>query len=957
MAKKIPPPPPGLPFPPPPPPNSISDVDGKKSKNIDLQGNKVPNFTPSNTSLPPPPPGITPPPPPPPGITPPPPPPPGITPPPPPPPPPGITPPPPPSILPTSISDLVDENSDASKSQYSKDVESKVIDSSILISKTEFKGDSNVTPPSSFSKLLEGNDEDKNESKNSDESDSQPTDSLKSLADSLSFLSGQNQKNVENPMNSDKELLSTTDSFSIMYGSEDQQFSSEKFPKFSILRSSMEVDSISGDKLHAILKEYEESSLNPNGTVRNQTINGELILRNASKKHRAWDIEVQLKNTDSTDFGEAVIPIRELDATEERTIKYAAKGPRMIVMTESIDTDSERNEESSLSLVYLDNPQDILIAIELENISSVPLNDVQVTRTMPESFVHAEDAEYVIENEMLVWNIGRLNPGEKRPLSLSVSANISSVDKISAGISTATYSADATISRSKFEKVTSSGRQFSYVNAKEQDRPGVWDCKCVFENKSSFVVALSGATVRLIGREEPILDVSDIRQDIPPEGRWDSMIKRVESEEQPSFTQEVRYSILPRISVESKGKISLKEQKLTILDAIVKKRYDKSRIKSYVSSDIEAVITVENTGSAIMNVVRILDDIPGIFDPPSHSQISIEIEGLDLKPEQYQIEIINGIQIEEKLISPDSNGHGLRATIGTSAPLGLRPGKTMIIRYPLHAPDPSPQNKLLSAPVKAYFSSERFGPVAERMVKKPPQIKVVHRRRNISTGKEVFPGGGLGKYEIMLMFDNNSDSALEDLALHDVVPGTFSIENSSVRSSLSGEREASTTKESAREGTHVTWAIGRIEKDERIEVVYVIQGDPESEYKMSDVQDFHGATFGDEVDEDPNLPEWVEESISNESLSANNDVILYPDVENYNEENVKDTSEEILEETSGELAEETGEETAEMYKKEEVQDEKEDIHNTQSIQGCPTCGSENPIGSSQCILCGFSFAQ
>ena len=73
------------------------------------------------------------------------------------------------------------------------------------------------------------------------------------------------------------------------------------------------------------------------------------------------------------------------------------------------------------------------------------------------------------------------------------------------------------------------------------------------------------------------------------------------------------------------------------------------------------------------------------------------------------------------------------------------------------------------------------------------------------------------------MFDNNSDSALEDLALHDVVPGTFSIENSSVRSSLSGEREASTTKESAREGTHVTWAIGRIEKDERIEVVYVIQ--------------------------------------------------------------------------------------------------------------------------------------
>ena len=247
------------------------------------------------------------------------------------------------------------------------------------------------------------------------------------------------------------------------------------------------------------------------------------------------------------------------------------------------------------------------------------------------------------------------------------------------------------------------------------------------------------------------------------------------------------------------------------------------------------------------------------------------------------------------------------------------------------------------------------------MVKKPPQIRVVHRRRNISTGKEVFPGGGLGKYEIMLMFDNNSDSALEDLALHDVVPGTFSIENSSVRSSLSGEREASTTKESAREGTHVTWAIGRIEKDERIEVVYVIQGDPESEYKMSDVQDFHGATFGDEVDEDPNLPEWVEESISTTSLSANNDVILYPESKEFEEGPAEESEEETKEEEiteepveeakEEEITEEPVEEAIEKNKVESSDDA------TDSIQECPTCGSENPIGSSQCILCGFSFVK
>ena len=790
-------------------------------------------------------------------------------------------------------------------------------------------------------------------------------DSLKSLADSLSILSTMEDTSSiskNTPMSDGQfEVESTAEEFSIMYGAEDQQHDSlPKDINFSLLRPSIEVDSIPGDKLHAILKEEEEISLNPNGTVRNQTIKGQLILRNASKKHRAWDIEVQLKSTDSTDFGDAIIPIRELDATEEKIISYNAKGPRMIVLTESIDTDPERNEEPSLSLVYLDNPQDILIMIELENISPFPLNDVQVRRSMPESFIHAEDAEYVIEEDYLVWNIGRLNSGEKKPLSLSVSASISSIEKISAGVCTATYTSDSTVSRSQFDKVISSGRQFSYVNAQEQDRPGVWDCKCVFENKSSFVVALSGATVRLVGRQEAILDVSDIRQDVPPEGRWDSMIKRVESEEQPSFTQEVRYSILPRVSVESKGKVTLKEQKLTILDATLKKRYDKSRIKSFLSSDVEAAITVENTGSAVMNVVRILDDIPGIFKPPSHSQISIEIEGSELKSEQYQVEIISGIQIEEKLISPDSEGHGLRATIGTSAPLGLRPGKTMIIKYPLHAPDPSPKNKLLSAPVKAYFSSERFGPVAERLVKKPPQIKVVHRRRNISTGKEVFPGGGPGKYEILLMFDNNSDSALEDLALHDVVPGTFAIEEYSIRSSAHGEREGSTTKESAREGTHVTWAIGRIEKGERVEVVYVIQGDPESEYKVSDAQDFHGATFGDEVDEDPNLPEWVEESLSDEISTADNDVSLFPESEDFELQEIEsiDTqlnspSSEItnngtnIQEISNDLIDKDT-----NFSKLDADTEK---ISENSNHNCPTCGSENDIGTSQCILCGFSF--
>ena len=782
--------------------------------------------------------------------------------------------------------------------------------------------------------------------------------SIDSLADSLSLLGDdwetdsdaetndpftsiispqQNQSTVRSLSHDIKqsEVAQAIDSFGIVSEPESNQPDETKTPRQSpFLRSASEVDSIPGDKLHATLSETEKSVLNPDGTIRKQFIDGELILRNSSKKHRAWDIEVYLESIESTDFGDRVSSVKELDPTEETAIPYTASGPRMLVLKESIDTDSSREEEPSLSMVFSDSPQEIEINIEIENVSPAPLYDVEVKRTIPESFILPDDSVYSVEKDSVVWDIGRMNIGEKRNLNISAKVKTESVKKINAGVTSATYSSEATVSRARFDRVNGSGRQFSYVNAEEDDRPGVWHCTCVFENKSSFVVSLSGATVRLIGRENPILEVSDIRQDVPPEGKWDSMAKRVESDDQPSFTQEIRFSILPRVSVQSSGTVELKEQQLTVLDAALQKRFDKSRIKSYISSNVETVIALENTGTSEINVLRVLDDVPGIFDTPDTEDISIEIEGTELKQEQYRIDLVNGTQLEEKHVSPDREGNSLRMTIGTSAPLGLQPGKAVVIRYPLLAPDPSPRNELLVAPIKVDFSSERFGPVATRTVQKPPIISVVHKRRNISTGKEVFPGGKPGQYEIMLMFHNSSDSALDDLALHDIVPGTFSIEESVVRSDKDGERDSSITKESARDGTQVTWAIGRILQGERIEVLYTIQGDPEAEYKVSDAQDFHGATFGDEVDEEPNVPQWLEQKIE-EMPSASEDAI-----------EVDHQSEPVAEEeiVGTEVEVESDSETGK-------QDESEGESNT-----CPACGFEMGIGSSICVVCGHTLS-
>lgn len=802
----------------------------------------------------------------------------------------------------------------------------------------------------SLSSLTESTTSSVDESIVSDTEDS--IDEIKSLSEKLDVLDA---PNTVQSSNDDSEIWEMEETI-VKQEQINQNNLSDTIESFNVpsvsasetvnhLRLSSEVDIIPGDKLHAILSEVEESLINPDGSTIKQSIEGKLILKNPSKKHRAWDIEIELSNTDTTDLGGKIVTVRELDATEETTIPYSSNGPRMLEIIEKIDTEPERDQESSMSLVFSKNTQEVLFSIDIENISPVSLTDVFLRRSFPSNFEIPSSPEYSVDENTVIWDIGRMSVGENRRLVILPTILIDGVEKIHSGKSIVTYNAESTISRINFENVSSSGRQFSYVNAKEDDRPGVWHCKCVFENKSSFVVSLEGASVRLVGRESPILDVSDLRQDIPPEGSWESMEKRVESDDQPSFTQEVRYSILPRVSAKSSGIIQVSEQQLSILDATILKRFDISRIKSYISSNLEVTTSIENTGSATINVMRIIDDIPGIFVPPKLENVQIEIEGADLSEEQYRIEVINGNQIEEKMISPDNPGHALRITVGTSSRLGLKPGKTLVIRYPLNAPDPSPQNKILAAPIRSDFSMERFGPVATRTVERPPVVRVVHKRRQISTGKEVFPGGGPGRYEILLMFHNTSDSALDDLALHDIVPGTFSIESSSVKSNINGEKDVSFTKESARDGNKVTWFVGRIEKDERIEVVYEIQGDTEAEYKVSDAQDFHGSTFGKEVDEEPNVPEWAESApeiplislpLSKKSNDIEETIVVHLDEESESIEQVLDSthnSEEIINE--------------EIVTEPEIQE----IHENT----CPICMSDSEIGASTCAVCGYSF--
>ena len=615
------------------------------------------------------------------------------------------------------------------------------------------------------------------------------------------------------------------------------------------IRRSSEVDDVLGDKLEGALHEIETSTLNADGDIIKQDVKGVLTVRNPSESDRIYDIDVMLNNTVNTSLAGDHVQVDELESRKEFSTKYKVKNSRMLVMRERLDTNPDRDQERSLSVSKGGEGGPLNMEIEVENVSGVSLTDVLVTREMPSQMKMAPAGGAEIEGSELTWDIGQLSAGETKTLSLSGTIHIDGIKPVSAGVAKATYKADATLSTLSFRELDAFCRGFAYINSVEAERPDNWECKTIFENRSSFTVDLVKLQVSMKGSDDLLFDISDVTEDVLPDSRWESDTVTVESTGKPDFTWDLGYTVLPRASHSTEGSIELQPSTFEVLDASVIKSYSKTVLPSYRRHDLSAVITIKNEGSSPINAMRLTDDIPGLFDAPAAEDISVRVGSSDLTEAQFKAEISAGVTIEKELRSPDGAGHTLNMTIGLRSPLHLNPGKTLTISYPLVAPDPSPGNEEVAGPVRFEFCCEKYGPMCAREVVDVPIIRVRHHRRNFSAGKSVMPMGGKGRYEVLIMFENDGDTALQDVCINDTLPSNFELKDWTVRGAGRSVREDVTLETSKSEsGSSNVWSIPVVEKGERLEVSFEIKGEGEVDAEV--LNQFHGVTFGDEVEEE-----------------------------------------------------------------------------------------------------------
>jgi hypothetical protein len=633
------------------------------------------------------------------------------------------------------------------------------------------------------------------------------------------------------------------------------------------IRSRAEVETVPGDKLEGTLHEIETTTLNSDGQIIKQSVKGTLTVNNPSSEDRIYDIDVMLDNIDATDIGGEHVSVDELEPSKNHKMAYKVNGKQMMTLRERLDTNPSRSQERSLSVAMNEDPGEISLELEVENMSGVELHDVVVTRPIPEAMHFAMTGGAEFDDGTITWNVGRLNAGEKQVISMEGTISVTSTKSIKAGQASATYRADSTLSNMMFRELDAFCRGFTYMRVREDERPDNWKCQAIFENRSSFAVDLVKLQVRMKGSEELLFDIHDVDEDVHPYGKWESEERVVMAQSEPDFTYELSYSVLPRAIQSTEGSMKLEEKKLQVLEADISKSYSTSGLRSYRAQKIQSVMTLENKGSSVINLMRITDDIPGLFDAPSQEQLTIKLDGKTIDDDQFKVEMAEGVTIEKEHKSPDGIGHTMTLTVGTRGPLGLKPGKKIEISYPLNAPDPTPNNTRVDGPARVEFSSERFGPICTREPSETPTIKVIHNRRNFSAGKQAIPLGGKGRYEVLILFENNGDTALSDLYINDVLPAQFEIKDWSMKGANGKREDVKMTSEEGEGGLHIVWHVPKVEKGERLEVSFDIKGTGEVDAEA--LNRFHGVHFGDEIESD-DLPEVeeVEEAVEDESTEA-----------------------------------------------------------------------------------------
>jgi hypothetical protein len=364
------------------------------------------------------------------------------------------------------------------------------------------------------------------------------------------------------------------------------------------------------------LKESENVTLGGKSGLDHIDVSGVLKVTNPSDRCRIWNVKVHLGETGKgTGIRKKTLPGGEIDAGGKWEMPYTVgvKAP-LLTLTEVYDTCS---------------------TIQLKNSSGGQIDDILLNKTIPPelSEVTIESAssgvaEFDEGTSQVVWKDFIIYPEESSTLVVTAIGKVDDVKSKAAGEIVVTYRAEDQ-QRSELDPDLTALTEILIGIENAETEPNLWECTLECSNESDLMIRLDKATVFLVpeggGKKELKIDENPAFEMAPGQD-WSAKFD-IESKSPPKCSQDVIYTPMKTITKRVLGIIEKTVQIVPVARIGYTKVFEPPAVDSFDKTPVEVIIEITNNGSAKLNDILVVDNLPDDVMPPLKEHISVWIRG------------------------------------------------------------------------------------------------------------------------------------------------------------------------------------------------------------------------------------------------------------------------------------------------------------------------------------------
>jgi hypothetical protein len=584
------------------------------------------------------------------------------------------------------------------------------------------------------------------------------------------------------------------------------------------------------------------------GTLEKSGASGTITASNRGKQQPVFDVTVELDGTEYCDLDTETLHLNELYPGDDWTKNYTVTLDEDVVspleIVEKINTSPNSDVESLFFILDKDTAgQDATMSIAAKNGWEDPLTSITILKTLPDVFrdvsvVSVDKGTHSLDSGQLAWTIDALEPGETASITLKVKAFPDDFKPYPSGEISATYAIDGRAHVTFLESALSVlGSQGYAIDLAEKDEiPDEWFGTFTFMNRSEFTMHVGAMVLPFTVDDGEIKEINiDGGVDVAPGDEWTSPQFEIASKDEPRFQDNVLamvkdatpgFSITPVASMKAIFSTILQPMDIPVVALEGEKTFDTYQVASYRESMLEANIDARVHGTAYMDSIHVVDQIPKQFKNPVPNTIKVTIAGKDIPQDDYTV-----------TFDPDSDDPSIERKMSIDVKdlldkMGgpLEDGSTMNIVYKIVAFKPEREITFDTQTVFQGYIQASPKPL-EVVMHQAKTIEVVHQRRKTRVGKAIAPGEHKGDYEIALVYKNKGNFVKSGVEVQDFLPDAFEI----VESNMEYQKEAAKDGD----GLLLRWTLPEMQPDQEVEIDYSVHTDqPDASLKSLEGKSF-----------------------------------------------------------------------------------------------------------------------